>query len=205
MNTLISTTLLAVFSLVMMTNCSAQKSTTKDAMSTPATSTSTGNPEYIISVKQGNKDLGKIVIRLWRDVAPLHVAHFDARVREGFYNGTAFHRVIPGFMIQGGDPNSKSGARTSWGTGGHKDLVKAEFSKKSHVRGVLSAARTNDPNSYSGQFFICVGNPTFLDGQYTAFGEVLSGMEVADVIVASPRDPGDNPLEKIEMTIEHKH
>lgn len=198
--------LLSVMSVALMTTCSAQKSSTsKESMSTTSPSNSKPNYEYVISVKQGNKDLGKINIKLWPDVAPLHCAHFDARVREGWYNGTAFHRVIPGFMIQGGDPNSKTGARNTWGSGGHPDHVKAEFNKKSHARGVISAARTNDPNSYSGQFFICVGSPTFLDGQYTAFGEVLSGMEVADVIVASPRDAGDNPLEKIEMTIEPAH
>lgn len=174
-------------------------------MSTDTPHPATTNYEYIISVKQGNKDLGKIVLKLWPDVAPLHCKHFDTRVHEGHYDGTAFHRVIPGFMIQGGDPNSKTGARATWGTGGHKELVKAEFSQKSHARGVISGARTEDPNSYSGQFFICVGAPTFLDGKYTAFGEVISGMEVADAIVASPRDGGDNPLEKIEMTIEHKH
>jgi len=208
MQTIFSTVLLAAMSVLLFTNCSAQKSAkTKDAMSTPTEKHSaTTKYEYTITVKQGNKELGKMVLKLWPDVAPLHCAHFDVRVHEGHYNGTAFHRVIPGFMIQGGDPNSKSGPRTSWGSGGHSDLVKAEFSKtKSHVRGVVSGARTNDPNSYSGQFFICVGAPTFLDGQYTAFGEVLSGMEVADAIVASPRDAGDNPLEKIEMTIVHNH
>jgi peptidyl-prolyl cis-trans isomerase B (cyclophilin B) len=134
----------------------------------------------------------------------LHVAFFEKRVAEGWYNGTAFHRVIPGFMIQGGDPNSKDQPRSSWGTGGYPEKVKAEFSTKKHVRGVLSAARTQDPNSFSGQFFICIGNPTHLDGQYTAFGEVVSGMEVADKIVSAPRDNGDNPLEKIEMTITKK-
>jgi len=206
MQSFLSTVVLCAMSVALLATCSTQKSTTtKDTMPTDASHPATQTYEYVISVKQGNKDLGKIVLKLWPDIAPLHCAHFDARVHEGHYNGTAFHRVIPGFMIQGGDPNSKTGARTTWGTGGHKDLVKAEFSKKSHVRGVLSAARTNDPNSYSGQFFICVGAPTFLDNQYTAFGEVISGMEVADAIVASPRDAGDNPLEKIEMTIEHKH
>jgi peptidyl-prolyl cis-trans isomerase B (cyclophilin B) len=207
MKALFLTTLLAVTSVVFMTTCSAQKTTTsKETMATTDAPTPSKTAyDYVISVKQGNKDLGKIVIKLWPDVAPLHCAHFDARVREGHYNGTAFHRVIPGFMIQGGDPNSKTGARSTWGTGGHPEHVKAEFSDKSHVRGVISGARTNDPNSYSGQFFICVGSPTFLDGKYTAFGEVVSGMEVADVIVASPRDAGDNPLEKIEMTIERKN
>lgn len=159
------------------------------------------NPEFVITVKQGNQVLGDIVIRLWADVAPNHVAHFTQRVAEGYYDGTAFHRVIPGFMIQGGDANSKDQPRQTWGTGGHPEKVNAEFSQKKHIRGVISAARTQDPNSYGGQFFICVGDASFLDGQYSAFGEVLSGMEVADAVVASPRDPNDNPLEKISMTI----
>ena len=156
---------------------------------------------YTIEVTQGNTNLGKIVISLWPDVAPKHAAFFDARVAEGFYDGTAFHRCIANFMIQGGDPNSKSGPRQSWGSGGYKEMVPAEFSKKSHVRGVLSAARTMDPNSFSGQFFICVAKADWLDGQYTAFGEVVSGMEVADAIIAAPQDGGNNPLEKISMKI----
>ncbi|NQW30411.1 MAG: peptidylprolyl isomerase [Ignavibacteria bacterium] len=162
------------------------------------------NPQYVIHVKQGNKDLGMIVLKLWPDIAPKHCAFFEARVAEGLYNGTAFHRVIPGFMIQGGDPNSIDGARATWGGGGSQTKVVAEFNKKSHVRGVLSAARTNDPNSFSGQFFVCVADATFLDGQYTGFGEVVAGMEVADVVVNSARDSNDNPLEKITMTIEKK-
>lgn len=159
------------------------------------------NMKYTITVTQGNKELGKIVIGLWDNIAPKHAAFFDARVAEGFYNGSAFHRVIPGFMIQGGDPNSISGDRNSWGTGGHSEMVPAEFSSVKHARGVLSAARTQDPNSFSGQFFLCVADSPGLDNQYSAFGEVLSGMEVADAIVNSPRDGRDNPLEKISMTI----
>lgn len=161
-------------------------------------------PHYVITVKQGNKDMGVIELKLWPGVAPKHCEFFAERVKEGFYNGSAFHRVIPGFMIQGGDPNSIEGPRGSWGSGGHATKVVAEFNKKSHIRGVLSAARTNDPNSFSGQFFICVGDATFLDGQYSGFGEVVKGMEVADLIVNSPRDNGDNPLEKITFTIEKK-
>ena len=157
--------------------------------------------KYTITVTQGNKELGKIVIGLWDNIAPKHAAFFDARVAEGYYNGSAFHRVIPGFMIQGGDPNSINGDRSTWGTGGYPEKVVAEFSSVKHVRGVLSAARTQDPNSFGGQFFLCVADSPWLDGQYTCFGEVLSGMEVADVIVNSPRDPRDNPLEKISMII----
>ncbi|MCX6141388.1 MAG: peptidylprolyl isomerase [Candidatus Kapabacteria bacterium] len=154
-----------------------------------------------MTVTQGNKELGKIQIKLWPEIAPKHCAFFDARVTEGWYDGSAFHRVIPGFMIQGGDPNSKTGPRNSWGSGGFAEKVVAEFSATKHVRGTLSAARTPDPNSFGGQFFLCVADASFLDGQYTAFGEVVSGMEVADLVVNSPRDAQDNPLEKITFSI----
>jgi len=157
--------------------------------------------KYTLTVMQGNKELGKIVIKLWPEVAPKHCEFFEARVSEGWYDGSAFHRVIPNFMIQGGDPNSKSGPKNTWGSGGYENKVVAEFSTKKHARGVISAARTPDPNSFSGQFFICVADASFLDNQYTAFGEVLSGMEVADAVVNSPRDAGDNPLEKITFSI----
>jgi len=156
---------------------------------------------YIMTVTQGNKELGKIEIRLWPEIAPKHCAFFDARVAEGWYDGSAFHRVIPNFMIQGGDPNSKDQPRNSWGSGGHQEKVVAEFSPTKHVRGTLSAARTQDPNSFSGQFFLCVADSPWLDNQYTAFGEVVSGMEVADVVVNNPRDAGDNPLEKITFSV----
>lgn len=159
------------------------------------------HPMFEITVTQGNKKLGTMVIKLFPDLAPNHVAHFMARVAEGWYDGTAFHRVMPGFMIQGGDPNSKTQPREAWGSGGHPEKVKAEFNATSHKRGIISGARTNDPDSYSGQFFVCVGDPTWLDGQYTVFGEVVSGMEVADAIVNSPRDSRDNPHEKVLMTI----
>ena len=156
---------------------------------------------YIMTVKQGNKELGKITIKLWTETAPKHCAFWDARVAEGWYDGSAFHRVIPGFMIQGGDPNSKDQPRESWGTGGYKEMVPAEFNARKHVRGVLSAARTSDPNSFSGQFFLCVADSPWLDNQYTGFGEVISGMEVADLVVNTPRDPRDNPLEKITFSV----
>ena len=159
---------------------------------------------YTVTVTQGNTNLGVIELKMWPDVAPKHVSFFDARVAEGYYNGTAFHRVIPSFMIQGGDPNSKDQPRETWGSGGYPEKVDAEFNAKKHMRGVVSAARTSDPNSFGGQFFICVADASWLDGQYTGFGEVVSGMEVADAIVNSPRDARDNPLEKIEMTIVRK-
>ena len=120
-----------------------------------------GSYEYVITVKQGNTDLGTMELKLWPDIAPKHVSFFDARVAEGYYNGTAFHRVIPNFMIQGGDPNSKDQPRETWGTGGYPEKVEAEFSDKPHTRGVLSAARTADPNSFGGQFFICVADASW--------------------------------------------
>jgi peptidyl-prolyl cis-trans isomerase B (cyclophilin B) len=121
--------------------------------------------------------------------------------KEGFYNGTTFHRVIPGFMIQGGDPNSKSPDRASHGMGGPGYRLKAEFNSKPHKRGIVSMARANDPDSAGSQFFICVADAHFLDWQYTVFGEVVSGMEVADKIVNMKRDGRDNPLERVEMTV----
>ncbi len=157
--------------------------------------------QYTLTATQNGKLLGVIRFQLLPNVAPKHAAFVAARIAEGFYNGSAFHRVIPGFIIQGGDPNSISGPRETWGYGGHSQKVQAEFSNTKHVRGTISAARTSDPNSFSGQFFICVATAEHLDGQYTVFGQVLSGMEVADIIVNSPRDANNNPREKISMTI----
>ncbi|MDH4184557.1 MAG: peptidylprolyl isomerase, partial [Nitrospinota bacterium] len=119
-----------------------------------------------------------------------------------FYDGTTFHRVIPGFMIQGGDPNSKdAGNRSLHGTGGPGYTVPAEFNARSHKRGIVSMARSQSPDSAGSQFFICVADSVFLDGKYTVFGEVVEGMDVADKIVAEPRDRNDNPDNRVEMTI----
>jgi peptidyl-prolyl cis-trans isomerase B (cyclophilin B) len=138
---------------------------------------------------------GRIVVMFFPDVAPKHVANFKELAKKGFYNGTKFHRVIPGFMIQGGDPNSKNADRGDDGIGGTGQHVDAEFSEIDHRRGILSMARGGDDvNSASSQFFIVVKDSAFLNGQYSAFGKVLSGMETADKIVDLPRDPRDNPL-----------
>jgi peptidyl-prolyl cis-trans isomerase B (cyclophilin B) len=139
-------------------------------------------------------NLGRIVVGFLPDKAPKHVASFKKLVSEGFYDGTKFHRVIPGFMIQGGDPNSKSDDRSRHGTGGPGFTVPAEFNDTKHVRGILSAARSSNPNSAGSQFFLMVATSTHLDGQYSAFGQVLEGMDVVDKIVALPRDRNDNPL-----------
>lgn len=142
---------------------------------------------------------GKIVFKLLPDLAPETVRNFEKLARSGFYNGTLFHRVIPGFMIQGGDPNTKNPDRSKWGTGGPGYTVKAEFNSKSHLRGVVSMARAMDPDSAGSQFFIVTTDSTFLNGQYTAFGEVIEGIDIADKIVNLQRDDNDCPLEEARM------
>ena len=145
--------------------------------------------------------LGNIEFELLEDVAPGHVQNFKDLANSDFYNGTIFHRVIPGFMIQGGDPNTKSDDRSSHGMGGPGHTIKAEFNDEPHVRGIVSMARSQDPDSAGSQFFVVVKDSDFLDGQYTAFGRVISGMDVADKIVESPRDERDNPVDRIEMKV----
>lgn len=146
-------------------------------------------------------NFGNMEIRFFPDVAPTHVNNFIELAKKGFYDGTTFHRVIPGFMIQGGDPNSKDPDRSKHGMGGPGYTIKAEFNDKPHKRGMLSMARAAHPDSAGSQFFICVADSFFLDGQYTAFGEVVSGMEAADKIVSQARDRTDNPIERIEMEV----
>ncbi len=160
------------------------------------------NPQYTINISSLGEEWGNITLETFPDVAPLHVANFDELVESKSYDGCAFHRVIPGFMIQGGDPNSIVGPRDMWGYGNKKQKrVKAEFNDISHSRGILSAARSQDPDSASSQFFICVADSKFLDGQYTVYGKVIDGMDIVDKIVSAKRDRGDNPFEKIEMKI----
>jgi peptidyl-prolyl cis-trans isomerase B (cyclophilin B) len=145
--------------------------------------------------------LGNIELKFFPEVAPGHVSNFLELAKKGFYDGTTFHRVIPGFMIQGGDPNTKNPDRSKHGMGGPGHTIKAEFNEKPHKRGILSMARAQDPNSAGSQFFICVANAPFLDGKYSVFGEVTSGIEVADKIVSQPRDKKDNPNDRIEMKV----
>ena len=145
--------------------------------------------------------LGNIEFEFFDDKAPGHVKNFKDLANDEFYNGTIFHRVIPGFMVQGGDPNTKSDDRSTHGTGGPGHTIKAEFNDETHARGIVSMARSQDPDSAGSQFFVVVKDSDFLDGQYTAFGKVTSGMDVADKIVNSPRDSNDNPNERIEMKV----
>ena len=142
---------------------------------------------------------GNISFNLLPELAPETVRNFEKLVRDGFYNGTLFHRVIPGFMIQGGDPNTKTDNKGSWGMGGPGYSIKAEFSSRSHLRGIVSMARSQDPNSAGSQFFIVTSDSAFLDREYTVFGQVKEGMDVADKIVNEQRDGNDCPLEKVEM------
>jgi peptidyl-prolyl cis-trans isomerase B (cyclophilin B) len=142
---------------------------------------------------------GTIKLEFFEDKAPGHVKNFKDLASKNFYDGTTFHRAIPGFMIQGGDPNSKSDDRSQHGTGGPGYSIDAEFNDVKHERGILSMARSQEPNSAGSQFYICVKDSFFLDGQYTAFGKVIEGMDVADKIVDEPRDSNDNPEEKMEM------
>ncbi len=153
-----------------------------------------------MTVSRIETNLGTIRFRLLPELAPEHVRNFEGLARRGFYDGTLFHRVIPGFMIQGGDPNTKTGSKSAWGTGGPGYSIKAEFNSRSHLRGIVSMARSQDPDSAGSQFFIVVSDSTFLDRQYTVFGEVTEGMEVADKIVMLPRDDNDCPLQEARMT-----
>ena len=137
---------------------------------------------------------GEIVAEFWPDVAPKTVENFKTLAKKGFYDGTCFHRVIKDFMIQGGDPLTKDPAKEGqWGTGGPGYQVKAEFNDKPHTRGVLSMARSQDPDSAGSQFFICHGNPRFLDKQYTAFGKLIKGDEVLEKIATTKTHPPDRP------------
>jgi peptidyl-prolyl cis-trans isomerase B (cyclophilin B) len=148
---------------------------------------------------------GKMAIEFYDKDAPKTVANFIKLAKDGYFNGTTFHRVIPGFMIQGGDPNSKSGDRSTHGSGGPGYTVEAEI-KRDHKRGTVATARLGGPTnpekrSSGSQFFINVNDNAGLNGDYTVFGNVITGMDVADKIVNVPRDPNDNPLEKVEMKV----
>ena len=144
-------------------------------------------------------DFGSIKFSLLPELAPETVRNFSKLAGSGFYNGTLFHRVIPGFMIQGGDPNTKNPDKSMWGQGGPGYNLKAEFNSRSHLRGIVSMARSTDQDSAGSQFFIVTGDRTFLDKQYTVFGEVTEGMEVADKIVNLSRDGNDCPDQEAKM------
>lgn len=161
----------------------------------PAKAPAAATKPATVTVAVLETDLGKIVVEFLSDKAPRHAKNFQNLCKTGFYNGTKFHRTVPGFMIQGGDPNTKKDDPSTWGSGGNvgadgKEItVAAEFNDTPHVRGILSMARSNEPDSASSQFFLCVADARFLDGKYSAFGRVIEGMEVVDKIVSAPAGP----------------
>jgi peptidyl-prolyl cis-trans isomerase B (cyclophilin B) len=162
--------------------------------------------DYANTLATLQTDLGDITIKFFYDKAPKHVENFVDLSASGFYDGTMFHRVIPGFMIQGGDPNTKKpeDPMHAYGTGGHvvdghEVRLKAEFNDTSHRRGIVSMARSQEPDSASSQFFIVVKDSTFLDGKYSAFGEVVSGMDIADKIASVPRNAQDRPNQPVRI------
>jgi peptidyl-prolyl cis-trans isomerase B (cyclophilin B) len=144
-------------------------------------------------------NFGNIIFELSPNLAPETVRNFTKLAKSNFYDGTLFHRVIPGFMIQGGDPNTKKPDKSKWGLGGPGYTIKAEFNSKSHLRGIVSMARATDPNSAGSQFFIVTSDSTFLDKQYTVFAEVVKGMDVADKIVNLPRNKNDCPDQEAKI------
>jgi cyclophilin family peptidyl-prolyl cis-trans isomerase len=182
----------------------ASTSTESAAADTAATTPPAAEKEkpmsqYENKVAELHTDAGEIDIRFFPDVAPNHVKNFIDLAEKGFYDNTKFHRIIPGFMIQGGDPNTIKGDPYTWGTGGSDNNVKAEFNAIPHKRGIVSMARSNSPDSASSQFFIVVADSGFLDNKYTVFGEVTKGMDVADKIVNAPRGANDRPNEPIAI------
>ena len=144
-------------------------------------------------------NFGNISFKLIPELAPETVRNFEKLAKEEFYDGTLFHRVIPGFMIQGGDPNTKTDNKDSWGSGGPGYNIKAEFNSRSHLRGIVSMARATDPNSAGSQFFIMHADNTGLDNEYTVFGEVIEGMDVVDKIANVKTENPDRPVEKVQM------
>ncbi len=188
--------LLGVWVAVVLSVCGVGWVVAADTSPTTKSETPKG-PKGIIKTK-----FGDIEIKFYPDVAPRHVENFIKLAKSGFYNGTIFHRVIPGFMIQGGDPNTKDSLKKdSYGQGGPGHTVKAEFNDIPHKRGIVSMARAADPDSAGSQFFIVVEDSRFLDRKYSVFGEVTKGIGVADKIVNLPRDERDNPRERVEMTV----
>ncbi|MBI2516857.1 MAG: peptidylprolyl isomerase [Opitutae bacterium] len=164
-------------------------------------SNETATPNEVAVIKTS---YGEMTLAFWPDVAPKTVENFKKLAREGFYDGTAFHRIIKGFMVQGGCPNTKAGQTGMPGTGGPGWKVKAEFNAKPHVRGVISMARSQHPDSAGSQFFICHGDARFLDRQYTAFGQLTAGDDVLERIATVPTKGGgggekSTPIDRIEI------
>lgn len=168
-----------------MTACGQQTSKSDtDKTATKKEDTKLVNTNEVAVIKTS---LGEMVLEFWPDVAPKTVENFKTLAKKGFYDGTCFHRIMKGFMVQGGDPLTKEASKEAmWGTGGPGYQIKAEFNARSHQRGVISMARSANPDSAGSQFFICHGNASFLDRQYTAFGKLIKGDEVLEKIATVP-------------------
>lgn len=190
---------LAAIALLAPIACSEDKTTaTPSPTATPSMSPSPSSSANEVAVIKTSE--GEMVAEFWPEVAPKTVENFKKLAREGFYDGTAFHRVIKGFMIQGGDPLTKDDSKqSSWGTGDPGYKIDAEFNPRTHERGVLSMARSQDPNSAGSQFFICHGAPKFLDGQYTAFGKLIKGDDVLEKIATTPTTTPDRPITRMNV------
>jgi peptidyl-prolyl cis-trans isomerase B (cyclophilin B) len=189
---------LAIVLALSLFGCKGEQAKTGDVETKPATPeepVSLGGKEVVVI----QTNLGTIIFELFEKDAPNHVANFKKLTGEGYYDGIYFHRVIPGFMIQAGDPNTKDDDRSNDGLGGPGYTIDAEFNDRPHKRGTVSMARKPDPNSAGSQFFICHKAQPGLDGQYTVFGQVVQGLDVVDKIANAERDSRDNPLEKIVM------
>jgi peptidyl-prolyl cis-trans isomerase B (cyclophilin B) len=178
-------TLICALGLFAAAALQAEDTNTPAAATPPAKTNSVAGEVAVITTTEGT-----MVAAFWPDVAPATVANFKKLAGSGFYDGTCFHRIIKGFMVQGGDPLSKDASKEDqWGTGGPGYSIKAEFNDKSHQLGVLSMARSSDPNSAGSQFFICDGDASFLDHQYTAFGKLIKGEDVLAKIAGTPVGP----------------
>ena len=175
-----------------------KSTTTKTESAKKSDSTKEKSPVNVKEVAVIKTTEGEMVIEFWPEVAPKTVENFKTLAKKGFYDGTCFHRVIKGFMIQGGDPLTKDpNMEPRWGTGDPGYKLKAEFNQKSHQRGVISMARSNDPDSAGSQFFICHGDASFLDGKYTAFGTLTKGDEVLEKIATTATHPPDRPNKRM--------
>ena len=190
---------------VLFVGCTKKSQPTEDKVATPVEEQQTPESKgKNMNLPEGNTavletSMGTITFDLLPKLAPGTVENFKKLASSDFYRGTTFHRVIPDFMIQGGDPNSKNPDKSTHGIGGPGYSIKAEFSNEKHVRGIVSMARSADPDSAGSQFFIVVKDAPHLDNQYTVFGKVTDGMDVVDKIVSAPRDSRDNPNERIEI------
>ena len=187
------------FALLLAAGCSNEKPVAPSAPAAMTTNQPSSTPNTN-DVGVITTSLGVMVVEFYPDVAPKHVENFEKLAKEGFYDGTCFHRVIPGFMIQGGDPNTKNeNAKDTWGMGGPGYSINAEFNSKHHARGILSMARSQDPNSAGSQFFICQADCGQLDGQYTVFGNLIKGFDVLDKIATTPTEPPDRPIKRVNI------